>query len=273
MSATRIPRDLSELTGHVSTGQLPATGVAAGAYAFATVTVDTTGRVVAITAGAAGAASVSNSDGTLTISPTAGAVVASLALSHQNTWTGAQHFPQYTTVGPFGSSFYGTPSPTANSAASLFAYGSRATDSSYYWIEDTFSGGMGWRLGARQTSGGVNCFIVEDRYYNIVRMLVTYHTGMVGIGTGVSDPAAQLEIRTSSPTTTGIVVRGSPSQYADFMQAQDETGATLSAVKADGSHKPAHLADTAATNDSIYYSTTAGKLVYKDSTGTVNNLY
>ncbi len=34
--------------------------------------------------------SVSNADGTLTISPTGGAVVASLALGHANTWTGAQ---------------------------------------------------------------------------------------------------------------------------------------------------------------------------------------
>jgi hypothetical protein len=34
--------------------------------------------------------SVSNSDGTLTISPTTGSVVASLALAHANTWTGLQ---------------------------------------------------------------------------------------------------------------------------------------------------------------------------------------
>mgnify|MGYP006277240125 CR=1 FL=1 len=37
--------------------------------------------------------SVSNSDGTLTVSPTTGAVVASLDLSHANTWTAAQTFP------------------------------------------------------------------------------------------------------------------------------------------------------------------------------------
>ena len=37
--------------------------------------------------------SVSNSDGTLTISPTTGAVVASIALGHANTWTAAQTFP------------------------------------------------------------------------------------------------------------------------------------------------------------------------------------
>lgn len=37
--------------------------------------------------------SVTNSDGTLTISPTTGAVVASLALGHANTWTGVQTQP------------------------------------------------------------------------------------------------------------------------------------------------------------------------------------
>jgi len=39
--------------------------------------------------GGAAVASVSNSDGTLTISPTTGAVVASIALGHANTWTAA----------------------------------------------------------------------------------------------------------------------------------------------------------------------------------------
>ncbi len=37
--------------------------------------------------------SVANSDGTLTISPTTGNVVASIALGHANTWTGTQIFP------------------------------------------------------------------------------------------------------------------------------------------------------------------------------------
>lgn len=40
-----------------------------------------------------GVSSVSNSDGTLTISPTTGAVVASIALAHANTWLSVQTFP------------------------------------------------------------------------------------------------------------------------------------------------------------------------------------
>ena len=43
--------------------------------------------------GSGAVSSVSNSDGTLTISPTAGAVIASLALGHANTWTSIQTLP------------------------------------------------------------------------------------------------------------------------------------------------------------------------------------
>lgn len=37
--------------------------------------------------------------------------------------------------------------------------------------------------------------------------------------------------------------------------------------------QPQHLANAAAPNDSVYFSTDANKLVYKDSGGIVNNLY
>ena len=41
----------------------------------------------------------------------------------------------------------------------------------------------------------------------------------------------------------------------------------------DGSFAPATLLDVDASNNSVYYSTDSGKLVYKDSGGTVNELY
>lgn len=44
-------------------------------------------------------------------------------------------------------------------------------------------------------------------------------------------------------------------------------------LQADGVINPASLADSAAGNNSIYFSTDANKLVYKDSGGVVNNLY
>jgi len=68
-----------------------------GAFTFTgTVTANTavtfpTSGTLATTTNA-NVASVSNSDGTLTITPTTGAVVASLALGHANTWTASQTF-------------------------------------------------------------------------------------------------------------------------------------------------------------------------------------
>lgn len=44
-------------------------------------------------------------------------------------------------------------------------------------------------------------------------------------------------------------------------------------IRNNGTIKPASLADASAENDSIYYSTDQSKLVYKDSGGTVNDLY
>jgi hypothetical protein len=48
--------------------------------------------------GSGAVSSVSNSDGTLTISPTTGAVVASLALGNANSWTGLQTFGAHASI-------------------------------------------------------------------------------------------------------------------------------------------------------------------------------
>lgn len=64
----------------------------------APITVGTTGLTyVEVSGGGAAVTSVSNSDSTLTISPTAGAVVASLNLAHSNTWSVLQNFGNATT--------------------------------------------------------------------------------------------------------------------------------------------------------------------------------
>jgi hypothetical protein len=84
---------------------------------------------------------------------------------------------------------------------------------------------------------------------------------------------AMLGVLADSPTTPVLSVQGTTSQTADLFQAKDSTGSSVFIVKSDGSLKPASLADASATNDSIYYSTTQNKLVYKDSSGVVNNLY
>ena len=104
-------------TGVITTGTLGAGAVLAGVTvtlgsdatgdvyyrsaggALTRLAIGTTNQILTVSAGglpswstaAAGTvSSVSNSDGTLTISPTTGAVVASIALGHANTWTAQQ---------------------------------------------------------------------------------------------------------------------------------------------------------------------------------------
>ena len=83
--------------------------------------VNTSGVVSGFGAGCGGGGggavnSVSNADGTLTISPTTGAVVASIALAHANTWTGAQthNAGDQSLVGTRSGKSFANDSPPAN---------------------------------------------------------------------------------------------------------------------------------------------------------------
>jgi hypothetical protein len=58
----------------------------------------------------------------------------------------------------------------------------------------------------------------------------------------------------------------------DILQAHT-SGGNLIRILGDGSVRLPQIADGSAVNDSLYYSTTAGKLAYKDSGGTVHALY
>ena len=102
--------------------------------------------------------------------------------------------------------------------------------------------------------------------------LSLYGGNALGTGNG-GNILLQAGALSTSGSNGKVIVRGLASNTANLQEWQNNAGAALSAVKSDGSIQPASLADSAATNNSIYYSTTAGKLVYKDSSGTVNNLY
>ena len=89
------------LGGDISGSSLGAVTVAGIRGVPVVITTLTTGQIlqyngtdwVNVAIPSAPVSSVSNTDGTLTISPTTGAVIASLALGHANTWTGIQSFP------------------------------------------------------------------------------------------------------------------------------------------------------------------------------------
>jgi hypothetical protein len=69
------------------------------------------------------------------------------------------------------------------------------------------------------------------------------------------------------------MIRAKASQTTALQEWKDSSDAVLSQVRADGSFQFASLADASAANNSLYYSTTQSKLVYKDSSGTVTPLY
>ena len=74
---------------------------------------------------------------------------------------------------------------------------------------------------------------------------------------------------TTAPT---LVARAVVSQTADLFQNQDSSENVLSLFDIKGAWHPPHLADAAAQNDSVYFSTTSNKLSYKDNAGVVDAL-
>ncbi len=73
----------------------------------------------------------------------------------------------------------------------------------------------------------------------------------------------------STLSISGAPIAGTNATITNAYALNIESGTS----KFGGAIAPATLADAAAPNGSIYYSSDAGKLVFKDSGGTVNNLY
>lgn len=112
------------------------------------------------------------------------------------------------------------------------------------------------------------------RIGNENRAVIT--SGMV-IGRDVNgselDGTTSLLAKSVYPSYKPLVVEGANSQTADLLSLKTDPSTPCGGFKAGGGWQPAHMSDAAAPNDTVYYSTTASKLVYKDGSGVVNNLY
>lgn len=71
----------------------------------------------------------------------------------------------------------------------------------------------------------------------------------------------------ASQAATGTIAA---SQTGNLFQAEGPTGTLLSAIRPDGSIALPPLADSAAANGSLYFSSTTSKLTYKDGTGALH---
>lgn len=192
---------------NASTSQLTATSsvwltsLATSAGTF--LAVDPNGKVIATTTPTGAVTSVSNSDGTLTISPTSGAVIASLALTHPNTWTGLQSFNNATsTLFSSGTSWF-----TSNTGVVL------STDANGKLQNTTISSPL-------QFSGAtLSCPTCSTTTGTVTS--ITAGNGLNG-GTITSSGTVSLKsyISTSSADTIGYVpfwatTNGTPAQLAD----------------------------------------------------------
>lgn len=143
---------------------------------------------------------------------------------------------------------------------------------SYY--SPNFLGGLSRSLqrAARFVGPKYTCSTAGGTITNAVTMEIS--TGPIA-GTNLTiTKSIVLRVTTGTETThVGLVVQGASGQTGNLQEWQDSSGTVLSAVKSNGAIQPATLTDAAAPNNSIYYSSTQSKLVYKNSAGTVNLLY
>jgi hypothetical protein len=86
-------------------------------------------------------------------------------------------------------------------------------------------------------------------------------------------PTALIQGDLTSASRVGLLLRAASGQTGDLLQLQSSASSTLTAFRAGGGWQPASMSDASAPNNTVYFSTTASRLVYKDSGGTVNNLY
>jgi hypothetical protein len=89
---------------------------------------------------------------------------------------------------------------------------------------------------------------------------------------GASD-GAQFQVTVNAAGVVGQTIKFAASPTANAFEIQNSGGSVLSAFDKNAGWKPASMSDATAQNNTVYYSTTASKLVYKDSGGTVNALY
>lgn len=90
---------------------------------------------------------------------------------------------------------------------------------------------------------------------------------------GIPSTAGNVDLELYSAGTSPLDLNVSAGTGTGGTRFGDGAGNVAAWVHGNGAIAPASLADGSAANGTIYYSTTQGKLVFKDSGGVVNNLY
>ena len=77
----------------------------------------------------------------------------------------------------------------------------------------------------------------------------------------------------ATTTVPGLQINAAASGTQPMLQFATNGGSSLGSINYNGGIVPTSMADASAANGTLYYSTDASKLVYKDAGGVVNNLY
>lgn len=165
-----------------------------------------------VSGGGANVTSVSNSDGTLTVSPTAGNVVASLALAHANSWTGQQTFgtsaPVFSTM-TLGSVFFAGTSGLLSQDNSNFFWD--ATNHSL-GIASTTPKFAQVSIGASATRPA---FAVWGASSSTPSFIISSLNNSGNVGYGTTTPWADISIENDT-TDPGFVVSSSNGSVLDL---------------------------------------------------------
>lgn len=174
--------------GHVTLPSLASAGTEC-VQASSTGLLSVTGSACGSGSGAVN--SVTNSDGTLTIAPTTGAVVASLNLAHNNTWTGFNTFTQALTGNDAIDTQQPVPASNTNNQNSpcIGTIGN-------FW---TGTASQGEDVSLCTTFGtGANPSVTETMTFNF-RDLAPGSTGPLTFALLAADPASPVTFTTSGP--------------------------------------------------------------------------
>jgi hypothetical protein len=261
----RTNGDFSELTGQLSTGQFPASGVTAGTYTNAMITVDTTGRVMSASSGSGGGAPGGSSG---SIQYNNGGTFGGFGSTDGTNLTVPGNVTE-ATAGITNGVFTGVSSDIVGQGYAGFWIG-QATPTSQNYVLLANAGAAQAIFNAPGSSG-----TLLFRGNNVTAFAVYANNGapytvFTYNGLYAGDANAVVSIIPSNNTYKGLVTKAQSGQSGMLHANENASGTPISGWNADGSAMLPSLADSAAANNSLYFSTTTNKLTYKDPSGTLH---
>ncbi len=130
----------------------------------------------------------------------------------------------------------------------------------------------GWNTTGIWVDGGNNAATGGQRFIARYDPTGSANYGEISLGAQGNWNAGGTTPFAGSSSGTGIAINYASSYAGDFVNFQT-AGTSKFKIGANGAISVATIADASAPNSSLYFSSDASKLVWKDAGGTVNNLY